>query len=385
MYRPLGLVLVALAFVASAALAPRVAVKVAAMPVFAQAYGLDCKACHTEVPSLNAYGRYVQRTMYAGLDPSAYKKEIPFWMGETVAYSSAGTPPTQVGNVEVHAVGVYGGQQFPDWTFHLQQWIVQNNQAGGFDTGWVSYNHLLTNGNAHLVIGKQDPLGPSFFSMWSDVAAFAAPSITIGEHTQALGSNRWGASMNFGDAKYVAQVGYFGSQNDLGGATQWGATPTNGLDKGWQYNFEYQRPDKPFSAGIVGNNGSFPLAEGGYDRYNAIAAYAQVDPTRRMPGALVYYQIGNDDNPIAAGFGARSTAYSAEVFFPILGGGRETMLGIRREMTNDGLGDVINSGNVDLGFRIIKYVHADLEAGLANGSNPVWGGYIWYTQPFGKW
>jgi hypothetical protein len=378
MVRSTKLLVIALGLLAAAAFTPQAAKQVSAMPTFAQAYGLDCKTCHTEVPSLNAYGRYVQRTMYAGLDPAAYKKEIPIWMGETVGYSSTGAPEWQAGNLEVHAVGVY-----PNWTFHVQQWIWQGNAPGGLDTAWVSYNGLL-HGNGHIVLGKMPGPGPSFWSMWSDVSGFAAPAITIGEHTQALSANRWGGMLAYGTDKYVVQAGYYGSQEDLNGAGDWAATPINSLDKGYQFNAEFQRPDKPVSVGLVGNIGSFPLAEGGYDRYNAIGAYGQVDPTKRMPGALFYYQIGNDDNPIAAGIGARSTAYSAEVYFPILAR-HETMLGFRREMTNDGMGNVINTGEIDLGGRIFKYLHADVEAGLATGGTPVWGGYLWYTQPFGQW
>ncbi|HTX60362.1 MAG TPA: hypothetical protein VMH02_11910, partial [Verrucomicrobiae bacterium] len=40
-----------------------------AMPVFAQAYGVKCNVCHTQVPALNTYGRYIQRTGYAAMDP----------------------------------------------------------------------------------------------------------------------------------------------------------------------------------------------------------------------------------------------------------------------------------------------------------------------------
>lgn len=35
-----------------------------AMPPFAQANAVDCSACHTMMPALNAYGRYIQRTAY---------------------------------------------------------------------------------------------------------------------------------------------------------------------------------------------------------------------------------------------------------------------------------------------------------------------------------
>ena len=33
-----------------------------AMPNFAQAYGVACSECHVQIPALNAYGRWVQRT-----------------------------------------------------------------------------------------------------------------------------------------------------------------------------------------------------------------------------------------------------------------------------------------------------------------------------------
>ncbi|HEX5275496.1 MAG TPA: hypothetical protein VFW34_09505 [Candidatus Rubrimentiphilum sp.] len=44
------------------------ALRADAMPPFAQAYGVDCNTCHTMVPALNSYGRYIQRTGFAALD-----------------------------------------------------------------------------------------------------------------------------------------------------------------------------------------------------------------------------------------------------------------------------------------------------------------------------
>src|SRR5579872_136455 len=99
---------------------PSLARQTDAMPTFAQAYGFDCKVCHTEVPSLNAYGRYVQRTMYGALDPTAYKKENPIWLGETIAYGSNAAPPTQAGNFAIHAAGVY-----QNWTFHAPMGLAK--------------------------------------------------------------------------------------------------------------------------------------------------------------------------------------------------------------------------------------------------------------------
>src|SRR5271165_3229090 len=119
-------VVIALVLAAAFLLAPATATRVRAMPTFAQAYGLDCKVCHSQVPSLNAYGRFVQRSMYGALDPAGYKGTFPIWIGEQVNYdSTSDSPKEQVGNIAGHFVGVY-----PGWTAHVQQWFVQNNDTG---------------------------------------------------------------------------------------------------------------------------------------------------------------------------------------------------------------------------------------------------------------
>ena len=78
----------AAAFVASAAtfvaavwFSPKEVPRAQAMPPFAQAYGVSCSLCHTQVPGLNAYGRYVQRTGYASLDPNVLRRALPVWIG----------------------------------------------------------------------------------------------------------------------------------------------------------------------------------------------------------------------------------------------------------------------------------------------------------------
>src|SRR5581483_11009363 len=83
-----------------------------AMPVFAKAYGLQCSACHTMVPALNAYGRYVQRTGYASLNRDVLKDHSPFWVGEQVNGDSTGgvsdnnsSHTIAAGNIALHGAG----------------------------------------------------------------------------------------------------------------------------------------------------------------------------------------------------------------------------------------------------------------------------------------
>ncbi len=345
-----------------------------AHPVFAQALSVDCKVCHTQVPALNSYGRYVARTWYAVLNPATLKKTFPVYVGLKGTYDSQTQTAVETGNDAIHAAGLIGN----DFSYHVHQWLVQNGDAGGTDTGWVAYNNIF-NRNGHIAIGKSQPVGPSFFNNWSDVSGFFAPTLTIGEHSQLLGTGgRWGASFTYGNDKYFAQAGFYGSPDQLNLATDFNET----TDKAVQWHVAYQRPDKPVTTGIFGNLGTFPLAEGGVDRYSAQGAYVQADPTAHLPGGILYYQIGNDGNPTATGIAAHSRAYTAAVYFPILGR-RETMLGFRREMTDDGLGTISQYGLVNLGFRPFNYpyLHMDVEAGLTNGSKPAWRYYIWLTPP----
>ena len=92
-----------------------------AMPNFAQAYGVNCSTCHTAVPALNAYGRYVQRSQYAYLDAQVLKKAVPLWVGYQANYDSqAGSPDTHkviLGNVAIHTDGLVG----ENWSYHVQQ------------------------------------------------------------------------------------------------------------------------------------------------------------------------------------------------------------------------------------------------------------------------
>jgi hypothetical protein len=103
-----------------------------AMPQFAEATGLQCSACHTMVPLLNAYGRYVQRTAYTAVDRDVLAKTFPVWIGESINYDSTagagtGTPRTGNGNLAVHAFGYAA----PNVTYHVQQWIVQGEGRRG--------------------------------------------------------------------------------------------------------------------------------------------------------------------------------------------------------------------------------------------------------------
>jgi hypothetical protein len=366
-----------------------------AMPIFAKAYGLQCSACHTMVPGLNAYGRFVQRTGYASLDRDVLKEHLPFWLGEQINGDNTGgvsdrspTHTIAAGNVALHGAGYLA----PDFTYHVQQWLIQNDKTGGsLDTAWVTYNNLFHR-DGHLFVGKIESPGPSPYSQWFDVSGFAAAGVTVGEHTWQADANRWGAKLGYVHDNWNAEVAWLGSGNGLPGAADFDTVP--GTDKTFAWKLVQALPDHPYEFGIFGSSGSFIVSSGDPDHYSSMAGYVQRDPTNGFPGVLAIYQIGNDSNPGFDADGnqfpsARSRAFSAELYEPLFGD--NALLGLRTETTNDGLGTTTNFANVNLAFNVpgVQYLHGYIEAGMLGNSSapsggPDWRWFLWWTTPLGK-
>ena len=358
-----------------------------AMPPFAQAYGVDCSQCHTAVPTLNAYGRYVQRSQYAYLDWAVLKKAVPIWVGYQANYDSQASPPDTHkvvwGNVAIHAAGLAGD----NWSYHVQQWLWLDNQGGPLDTAWVSYNNLFKH-NGYLEIGKLEVPAPSPYSMWFEVAPFNTPEVTVGEHTYQLDANRWGAKTGFLHGSVSLDAAYVGSDASLNGASDF--VPGNG--KALQYRAAFMRPKNPLEAGVYGASGTFPISDGLTDRYTALAGYVQRDPTHGVPGVFLVYQTTHDSYPFAGATApANGRGYTVNVYEPIFKD--KVLVGFRREMTDDGLGTINHFGSIDLTVQLAKYLRLYTEVGLSptnpgNGvdriGTPAWRVFIWWTTPIAK-
>ena len=353
-----------------------------AMPVFAEALGMDCSKCHIQVPALNSYGRYVQRSMYAVLDRRALAATVPVWVGEQANYDTmAPFEPhhVQFGSLAIHASGYIADNV----TTHVQQWLTQNDQPGGLDTAWVSYDRIF-GPNTHLVVGKQPAPGPSLFAQWMDLAPFAVPSTAVGEHVQEFSDNRWGSKAGWTNPYFSADVGWFGSEADLNGATDF----SNDTDKAIQWNVAYAPFDRPIQVGIYGSHGTAPLGEDGIDRYAGSGAYFQLDRTAHAPGVLLLHQQGWDGNP-GVGEACRplgraiSSGTSLELFFKPLRH-YEGLVSVREELTSDGLGNVIHTSNADVNVRLARFVHATLEGYTQSLGKPGLRYRVWWTTPIEK-
>ncbi|HVN69265.1 MAG TPA: hypothetical protein VMU38_06435 [Candidatus Binatia bacterium] len=369
---------VATAAIAFAAAWPGTAV---AMPVFAQAYGVKCNVCHTQVPALNTYGRYVQRTGYASLDPHVLRRALPIWWDQSVNYDVNGAPRWAAGNMAIHAVGYLGD----DVTYHFQQWILQNNQAGDLDTFWATYNNLFHR-DGHLFVGLIEAPAPSPYSQWMDLAGFTTPEIVVGEHPYELDANRWGTKIDYIKGSLDLEAGYMYEGGTV--VSQWGASSDFAeTDHTFQYKLAYANPQYPVEAGVYGARGSWPLTEGGTDQYWAFAPYVERDPSNGVPGILAIYQMAHDANP---GFNTSpngalapigptpSTAQTLELYQPIF---NEGLLSFRKEWTNS-LGALNQTANIDVNYPVARFLRVYVEEYFSSYNKPGWAGMIWWTTPF---
>lgn len=363
-----------------------------AMPMFAKAYGAKCSLCHTLVPGLNSYGRYVQRTGYASLDPHVLQTVPPVWFGEQINGDSTGGVSNvnpdfknSIGNLAIHAAGYLGN----DWTYHVQSWLLANDTGGGgLDTAWVTYNNLLHR-DGHLFLGKIEAPGPSPFSQWFDITQPVTPEIVVGEHGYQLDGNRWGAKFAYTRPGVDAEVSWLGSGGDLISASDFDVAP--GTEKTWQWKLANTYADKPLEFGAYGAFGSFIVSTGATDHYNAWAPYVQRDPANGIPGVLAIYQFAHDDNPGLDALGNQlpgvsSHAYSLELYQPLFND--TAVLSAREDMTDDGLGTVAHYHTIDFAFTAPHYqfLHGYFEAGMGANSThpnggPTWRWILWWTPP----
>jgi hypothetical protein len=394
--------------------------RASALPTFAQAYQVDCSLCHTMVPALNAYGRYVQSTAFGALDAATIMRVAPIVVREAVSYRSTGklegrqpADKYTYGNLSINAVGLLS----KNFSYRAEQTLLSNNLGGG-NTGhlWAAWNTPF-HGDGHVIVGKFDAPAPPAFSYWQDQSGFSGGSIGVGQHGYSLAGTRYGIAFNYVPQNYAKaplsiHLAYVGNSPSLSlGSAFSGANPYQrgaaGSDRAFEYRASFTRPDKPFEAGVYGAVGSYVLANGftnPIDAYSATGVYAQRDPVKNAPGFFAYYQVSSDGN-VGPGVAKQNLTQSAvghafalEIDESILNG--DVMLGLRPVEYVGGLQaskngpDVLTTakphyGVVDLVGRDPKfspYLYMTLEAALGGASNatyaqPAWRAGFKYAGP----
>jgi hypothetical protein len=294
--------------------------RLTATPVFAQAYGLNCSACHTQMPTLNAFGRYIQRSAYAPLDPKTLQHALPFFVFDVGSNYTAqsGTPQSAhrvngPGNSTVFQANGFLGQEF---TYKVEQLIVAGGQTGHLDETWIAYNDLL-NHDGHLFVGKLPEINLDEYAdgVLDDATISRLPTVAVGDHSYDpdYDGGRWGAKFNYVGGKALVQAAYLANAtaaSSFGGAYDY----SKGANKSFQWRVAYADPANPWEVGVFGESGSTGFTGTAVpglhvDHYNVVAPYVNKDSRPGSPGFRVEYAIATDSNPgFAAPAGAGTSA-----------------------------------------------------------------------------
>jgi hypothetical protein len=284
-----------------------------ATPVFAQAYGLSCTACHTQVPALNAFGRYIQRTGYAAMNWKTLSHAVPVFVFDIgTSYVHQGGQPAVddriVGPLHTTVLQANGALG-PDITYKVEQLLEVQGQTGFLDQGWIGYHNLFDH-HGHLFVGKVAGLnleefgGPSVLYDVNDAGGDRIPGVAVGVHNylEDYADGRWGTKFSFIGGKTVAQVAYLA--NATGASSFDDAYDySQASDKTFQWKVAYADPAKPWEVGVFGENGA--LGFGGaalipgvhVDNYNVVSPYFSKDPRPGSPGFRFEYSTATDSNP----------------------------------------------------------------------------------------
>jgi hypothetical protein len=287
--------------------------RASATPVFAQAYGLSCSACHAQVPVLNAFGRYIQRTGYAALDAKALKHAFPVFLFDTgTTYTHQSGQPASDGRVTgpfdrtiLQANSALG----PDVTYKIEQVVADAGQAGFLDQGWFAFHNFFDH-HGHLFVGKLAAInleefgGPDILADVNDAGQSRVPNVAVGVHNYALDYElgRWGAKFNYVRGKTLVQVAYLGNPSGTGSFGD-AYDFSRAADTSFQWRVAYADPAKPYEVGVFGESGAFgftgsQLLPGlNVDNYTVVAPYISKDPRPGSPGFRFEYSTAFDSNP----------------------------------------------------------------------------------------
>lgn len=355
----------ALVVLTSACLLP---LRASAVPVFANGQGgANCALCHTVVPQLNRYGRYVLMTNFSrGLNrhlQMMQNRSLPLAL-EATAYAShpapTGLPALSSSLVQWLSAGFLGKEVS---YFASVPMVSGGFPASSVDQLWVADN-AFARGNGSLQIGRfATPIFAPWISQSLSLSGYGIASMQVGSNAATLADNRWGASYTqVGANGLIGNVAYL-----AGNAPLENALSTTAEGTAWSASLQFLSPEKHWSGGLATLVGSNPQSDGTIDRYSREAALASYDIGRF--DLLAIGTIGHDTRPLPlSNANSTSKAYSLETVYAA----RSWLhLDTRYERINDGLGNVTANYIFDVALDLRPNLVLTVEDLARPGATPI--------------
>jgi hypothetical protein len=396
-----------------------------AVPIFAQSYGVTCNTCHTQMPILNAFGRYVKATAYTALDIETLHHALPIFI-EDSATGYTYQPSTSThqlvspwNSISAWAFGFAGR----DFTYHVEQDIVTDNQPGQTGQVWVAYNGIALGphesehrgpGYLHLEVGKVGAIqmidNGSDAPLRDVTPSSTPPDFFIGQHDYAGNiDDRWGAKLNYVNGKIplMVELAYLGNNGPPGIAGSFNYSPA--AERSFQWKVAWAHPSHPWELGLIGDTGTVGwtgslLPGWNQDRYTMFGPYVLKDYRANSPGFVAQYLTASDANPgyYAAPGGTTlgapagktgGSAMIASVYQMILA--NKGMVNLSYFHTNNSLACAespcstglvvptgpVTAGDVGLSYAFGPFIRLYATSTIAQNQTPLWNLTLWIDSP----
>ncbi len=243
-----------------------------AVPIFANGQGgVQCSLCHSSVPQLNSYGRYVLMTNFSrGLNrhlQMMQNRSLPIALEAAANVShpaSTGLPALSASIVQWLSAGFLGR----DVSYFATVPMVSGGfPAASVDQLWVADN-AFDRGNGSLQVGRfATPIFAPWISQPLSLSGYALADLQVGSNATTLADNRWGASYSqVADNGLVANLAYL-----------------HGNGSAWSGSLQFLSPETPWSGGIAALSGTSPPQSG-----RAIATRAEPRSYRTTPAGFSF-------------------------------------------------------------------------------------------------
>lgn len=346
-----------------------------AIPVFANGQGVSCETCHTTFPGMKPYGMMTMMTNFQNLDWKKQEKAFPFAVrAQVISYLTKDAHPQQT---YVNTLAILGGGFFhKNFTWYMEQPIVDTGAPGTTEQAWISWNGLL-HGTNSLQVGKAHTWFPFM----------PAHGWTLGDYLLATQDNlqntfepndaRWGYTFNGMSNEFMYSLSYTTGVDPVQHAFDFNKVDgTRVLDA----NVSYGGMTVPWTVGLVAMRGTAPLVDASNafrdtDLFSRTGVYYSYQTPQWYVQTMYYH--GYDDQPDVNAPGA-----------PFNG----AMFEVQRTLTSKdyllGRYDVASSDTFNRQY-VIDYAHnflpnfkATIELGMDPHTHPSIGMALDYAGPW---
>jgi mono/diheme cytochrome c family protein len=283
-----------------------------AIPMFAKRTGASCELCHTVFPGMTNYGMMVMMSDFSPL---------PYHGGGDPGFTSLifdqqylSNPDGSPAPPKFHTDNLgflNGGFIGPNFTYYLEQHVVDGGFIGGTDQMWISYNQMF-HGTGDLQVGKFHTPFPFMPAHRITLAPYATTSATIGANDFNEDDSHWGITLANMQGTLMYGLSALGG-NDLVGKGAFALAGDH--DHSFDVNL-MTMSDNPlnYGVGVIFAGYAPPALPGaGFDRFDRSAVYLQyIPPGEPRLQFQAVGQLGFDSNPYGTNIAGHTRGFFTE-------------------------------------------------------------------------